>query len=468
MKKSFWIILLAVLVAVTLACCGTNEAAESTPTPQDTPTSAVEAANTPTDAPTPTVAPTDMPTNEPTPTNTATPTQTPLPIAEKGENISDQIQLFYGSTAVNAQLRLIGPRAYVQIDGFALALGGDVAQYGNEYTIELFGKSEKLDITKGATHKVYSFDGENYMSLFDAAQMFDLAVVFNENETVSVYNKEIPKWEAMSSMGKKKSYLRLEDINADYGVGERYTHLGLEKLRVLCNYLECTTDAFYIAWIPLYMNPPLGIENDISRNFNFYNADFVYTLDYMVKCGGLMGLHGLTHQWKNEVSAIGDEFGKDCGLTTEQIIQRFNEAKRICTELGYEYTFFEFPHYTATNEQMDLAGEHFDIIYQQYYKFDKPGQIETKKINGKTVYYVPTPADYVYSEYDLQGVLGRLDALKDYQERSLFFHPSLDYSKVGIATDGTVRRYTYDLTRGILSNICNKLYGDGYCFGAVK
>ena len=34
---------------------------------------------------------------------------------------------------------------------------------------------------------------------------------------------------------KGKSYLRLEDINADYGVGERYTHLGLEKLRVLCD-----------------------------------------------------------------------------------------------------------------------------------------------------------------------------------------------------------------------------------------
>ena len=316
----------------------------------------------------------------------------------------------------------------------------------------------------------YGTDGE-YIALSDAVKLCRIGVQFQEEDhSVHLYRLANYNWvPAAAGSGNGKAYLRLEDIMADYGINGRFTHNNLNMLRFYGAYLRDHTDAFYIAWIPLYVNPGENIRNDISRDESFYNVDFVFTLDCLVDDGGKIGLHGLTHQHADEVSASGYEFGDNIPYTKEELLDVFRQAEDICSRMGYSYSFFEFPHYAASDFQRQVAEAHFNIIYQQYPGSSNPGHIEVRKTGKHVCLWVPTPAECVHSRYDSDGIVDRLTQAHDAgKEVSLYFHPVMDDRSWNVKIRDDVMTFTYNEETGILPRIIRLTDSWGYRFCSIK
>lgn len=258
--------------------------------------------------------------------------------------------------------------------------------------------------------------------------------------------------------------LRLEDIMADPSGEGRFTHEKLEKIRVMGQWLDNRGQEYSVSWIPLYKNPGENIKNDLTKEYNLLNADFLYTLDYLMNHSGHMGIHGLTHQDGNSVSGEGIEFGKNTSFSDKESKRRIKYAKTMAEELGFHAEFFVFPHHAMTASQAKIAEDIFSVIYQQKPDARQEGRLEWFEKAGNRVLYVPTPADYVKSSYDGQGILDRINGLKPGTLVSLFFHPSIDYDRISCVTDDMgIRILSYD-QNGILPIILETVQNKGLDF----
>ena len=377
-----------------------------------------------------------------------------IPIEPKTPSFPQHFSLYYAETPLGANLECDVNRPYVSLNLLR-----------DRFDLDPAGVTDKLDWPLR-----YGPDGA-YIALADAAKLCRLGVEFQATDnSVHLYRLADPNWNATAApSGAEKAYIRLEDITADDGSNGRFTHENLNKLRLFGAYLQDHTDAFYIAWIPLYVNPEKEIRNDISRDESFYNADFVFTLDCLVADGGKIGLHGLTHQHNDEISADGYEFGDSIFYTREEILDIFRQAEDICARMGYSYSFFEFPHYAASSIQREMAEEHFDIIYQQYADDDTSGRITVRTIDGHTCLWVPTPADCVRNPYDSDGIADRLTRAHDAgKEVSLYFHPAMDNRSMKIQIEDDRMTFLYDEQSGILARIIRLTDSWSYRFSAIQ
>ena len=367
---------------------------------------------------------------------------------------SQEFSLYYGDNPLESKVKCAINRPYV--------------------SARMLYDCFSFDITEAAKQLRWPLrfepDGE-YIALSDAVKLCGIGVMFRDaDQSVHLYKLTDPSWmPAAPEPEAKKAYIRLEDITADFGINGRFTHDNLNELRLFGAYLQDHTDAFYIAWIPMYVNPEMGICNDISKDESFYNTDFVFTLDCLADDGGLIGLHGLTHQHAEEISADGFEFGDSIPYTPEELLDRFQQAESICRTLGYSWHFFEFPHYAASELQKQTAEARYEIIYQQYAGTDPGGFIETRTIGEHTCLWVPTPAECVKSRYDADGIISRLTAAHDDgKEISLYFHPAMDSRSMKTEIKGNVMSFCYDEKNGILAKIIRLTDSWGYRFSAIK
>ena len=377
-----------------------------------------------------------------------------LKIAPKLTPFSQEFSLYYGDTALDSKAGCAVNRPYVSVRLLRDRFGLDPVAAASQLRWPLH----------------YGEDGD-YIALADAVKLCKIGVMFRDTDSsVHLYDLADLNWSPSTpAPNAKKAYIRLEDITADFGISGRFTHENLNKLRFFGAYLRDHTDAFYIAWIPLYTNPGKQIQNDISKDESFYNADFVFTLDCLVDDGGRIGLHGLTHQHADEISADGYEFGDNIPYTKEELLARFQQAEDICSSLGYTWHFFEFPHYAASDYQKQLTEERYDVIYQQYTGADPIGHIVARTTGDHTCLWVPTPADYVHSQYDSDGIADRLTAAHDAgKEISLYFHPSMDNRNMKTKLEGNVMTFTYDEGSGILARVIRMTDGWGYRFSTIR
>lgn len=325
-------------------------------------------------------------------------------------------------------------------------------------------------------------DGEIYYLVNDLARVYDLWPVFEETgirlfacqkeeapgpmvtTTAPAEDQTDPITEAPATPAREFACLRLEDITADPSPQGRFTHEKLEKIRTMGWWLHIRDQEYSIAWIPLFNDPMEDGVNDLTKEYNFLNSDFMYTLDYLLEHGGHIGLHGLTHQERDNASGVGVEFGKDSPFSDKEIKERLIYAKEIANKLGYQPEFFEFPHYATTEVQAKIAEELFPVIYQQKSDRKPIGRLEWSDKAGKKVLYVPTPADYVCSPYDKQGILDRINNLEKGTLVSLFFHPSMDYDRITCDTDETGTRILSYNQNGILPAILETIQKKGLNF----
>ncbi|MBR1738277.1 MAG: DUF2334 domain-containing protein, partial [Firmicutes bacterium] len=370
-------------------------------------------------------------------------------------------------------------RVYLPIE-IVEKLGGKIDKDGEKYNLSVNNKNFSVSYegnVKDVIEKVIYVNEIPYIVINEFIKGSEyIPFLDSKTDTITLYykgNKNYSKDNTLKSVSDPiKAYIRLEDImpDGDNPDGD-YNDEGLEKLRVMADYLNTRNQEFYIAWIPIYVNPALNITHDVSAKSTLYNADFIYTLDFMIDNGGHLGIHGLTHQYGNYVSADGYEFDYNCPWNTEEKEQRMIQATKIAKYLRVKYEFFEFPHYGALYDDFINAEKYFDMIYEnnQYY-YETANNIYTiEKEDGRKITYVPTPADYVHTEYDSTEMISKLEECRDTgKEVSLFFHPRLDFAYIsGGVVDGNKRDYHYS-DYVILPRIIDRITEMGYKFSEVE
>jgi hypothetical protein len=267
------------------------------------------------------------------------------------------------------------------------------------------------------------------VSLFAFCEANGLTADFNwEQGSISLFSGySRPGQRAAGGTG--DALLRLEDIAA---LGARYYHPDeLIKLRAMSDLLWEYGAAFSIAWVPYYIRPADDYVSDVTREYTRCNAEFVFTADYMISRGGVLGLHGYSHQSGRQNSIAGTEFGPGVNDSDEATRERYELAIEAAAALEWTPHFFEYPHYASTKRQNEILEEYFDIIYTR--PFNKwPGRPYYVERGDRTIVYLHTPQDHVHSgrEEHVAEMISRIRNAGTFC--SLYYHPYLDYGYISI------------------------------------
>ena len=380
---------------------------------------------------------------------------------------------FLGALSADVTVLYCNGRLCIPLFTTAKSLGGSYVRKGRVIDIAISGTSISVpvDPEQGNRPSVFYYNGVMYISLYDFLEPLHFVPIVNTvaKRVVILGNHCDIDDEFLTSgaLDSSTALLRLEDIVADgmdpdgnYDVGS------VEKLRFAAQYLYARRQQYYIAWVPVYKNPKRNITNDLTVDYNLYNSYFLYVLDYMTDHGGHIGLHGYTHQYGEDRSTVGNEWGKETPFTVQEQKERFVKAKETAAKLGFKDEFFEFPHYSATKEQLMMAEHYFDAIYQSYRNDDNSviNKIYKTKRSGREVTYIPTPADYVKSAKDREIIIKTLESVvKDQNSVSMFYHPVLDEKWMYVVTSGRERVWSYS-HKGILPGIVNYIGSHHFMF----
>lgn len=280
------------------------------------------------------------------------------------------------------------------------------------------------------------------------------------NTTNEVLNNINPYKSSIDTLG----FLRLEDIEltkASYDVDY------FEKIRVISDYLYKKNIPFNIAWIPKEVNPACNIVNDPILCNDFINAEQVYSLDYFINHNGSIGLHGYTHQFGNETSGVGSEFGI-VNPSISDFKDRMNKAIETANYLNIPISFFEAPHYEITKEQTIEAEKLFKVLYYPYY-FDGKEKLDSTKPqispNNKSCYYIDTPLDYISID-NVSGSLKRIENTDIKNMGSVFYHPRLEFQNITLTLENNIPSYKYNID-STLEKLLAILEKKGYKFSKI-
>ncbi|ERI90039.1 hypothetical protein HMPREF1982_04306 [Clostridiales bacterium oral taxon 876 str. F0540] len=324
-----------------------------------------------------------------------------------------------------------------------------IINYENGYFISSFKKCFRVPA-------VY-YNEEYYLSLIDICEIFNLITVWNYNDKeILLFKNRREIIRTPREKLTKPALIRFEDITA----GDEYDNAEkLLRLRIVTDLMYSKSLPFHIAWIPRYKSPKRGIDNDLSKDFSIYNADFLFTLDYMINRGGIVGLHGYTHQYKNGDSVDDSEFGEGYYSTVEDAEIRALKAINTSEKLDIPYKFFESPHYSCTFEQQAVFEKHFKYIFE-------PAQGVWNhrpyvSLRNKETIYVPAPLGYV-ENMDVKDMIKRIKDKPEGDLAALFYHPYKEFEFIVLnkLNDGYID-YSY-LNNSILRKILNCLAEEGY------
>lgn len=373
-------------------------------------------------------------------------------------------------------------RYYLPLTEIINKLGGKIKieKADNKVTLEMNHITKIIDINNNS----YSENGQEikleksviisgdfvYITMYDFCRMLNLKSDWDiQNKVLSFfYNREKTGEKQIPTSG-KPVLMRLEDIAPGYLYNNPDT---LEKLRVITDYLYSGNIPFHVAWVPRYIDPRPSskLDDDLSQQNSMLNADFIYTLDYMIEKNGIIGLHGYTHQYGNSESVGGSEFNSypNDGIpgTVQYTQGRVDMAIAAAKKLDIPYYFFEVPHYAISPKLSKVLEDNFDILYEPYPSI--PNQINVRKNESNSTLYVPTPLNYVDGKSDVLNMLYKIKTIKPGVLASFFYHPYLEFDDIVITKSSEgYPLYSYAET-SILHQIVELLNKEGYKFITVN
>lgn len=370
-------------------------------------------------------------------------------------------------------------RYYIPLNEIMQKTNGKYSIDNNKIRLKNFKRSVEIDLNNSTflndnksiklNKHVILKDNIAYINLFDFSRIFNLKVFWDiPQRSVSLYQDRETTHIKKDIQGNKMSFLRLEDVTAG---GIYASPEALQKLRVVSDYLYEENIPFHIAWVPRYVDPSNDIDNDVSTQNSVYNADFVYTLDYFIYRGGIIGAHGYTHQYGNTASVDGIEFsmGNKDNIPKDGIYaqKRISSAFKIFNDLNIRCSFFEAPHYAILPRQLDIVEKNFDYIYQPYSR--DGGVTEHKdvvKINNsdRNVIYIPTPLNYIDGKKDCDNMINKIRNLNDKTIASFFYHPYIEFEDITLkkGSDGYIY-YNYS-EQSVLHRVIKEIYKKNYKF----
>lgn len=146
-----------------------------------------------------------------------------------------------------------------------------------------------------------------------------------------------------------------------------------ETLKNIADYFHRKKIPFQVSFFPVYIHPEQNINVSISEK-----SQFIQALKYMVKRGGTLVLHGITHQRYGE-SATDYEFWDPVsnsaveGETKESIKSRIEEGLKECWAHGIYPLIWETPHYTASQEFYSVISDVFSLSMERRQAVNKKG-----------------------------------------------------------------------------------------------
>lgn len=365
-------------------------------------------------------------------------------------------------------LKFINP-IYIDINRYFLPLLEFINQIGGVLDIER-SKISILFKEKSSISTDYEIDDYKfivvgnvlYLSLFDICRMLNIKSRWDyDSSSISLYWDK-NKHERSTSPPGRVALIRFEDVTA----GDEYLDSeNLEKFRVVADYLFSAGVQFHITWIPRFIDPPNGIDNDISKDYSMPNANFLFTIEYLLNRNGLIGLHGYTHQYGDEVSADGTEFNDERYNDEESVRKRVEAAINTAKKLELPVKFFESPHYASTEFQQSIFEQYFDVIYEGCVGIWGDKIIKSPR-NHRTL-YIPTPLGYVEGKDGTKKMLNRIKNLGKDTLASLFYHPDLDFEYITLQSDANGYPLSNYSENSPLHQIVKALYDKKCSFAKV-
>lgn len=369
-------------------------------------------------------------------------------------------------------------RYYLPLTEIVERLDGEITTEGDVVKISLDGNEVTINTkdnnftVNNKTHnlkkKLMVSEGIVYISMFDFTKILNLKTdwIFDIKTIAFFYNREkIDKKEVADSP--KTALIRIEDI----GVSKNYRYVNeetLEKLRIVSDYMYSEGIPFHVAWVPRYMDPKRNEDNDLTKENNMYYSDFLFTLDYFQDRGGLIGLHGYTHQAGEDVSIEGKEFAnpKDPKSYTKEFTEeRIKAARDTANKLDIKPYFFETGHYAGSDDNFRVLEKEFEYIYQP--KKDGAKYITSAKNEVRTAKYIPAYLDCIDGKQDTDNMLNKINKLPVDVMASFFYHPNIEFEDIKITKDDTgYPTYTYS-EESTLHRVVKLLESKGYKFKPI-
>lgn len=370
----------------------------------------------------------------------------------------------------------VNNRYYLDLQEFVSGLGYSLEIDKNKITIDIDeDKTVQINLSNQRwklNDSVFELrgravfvDDKPYISLIDIDEIFNLKCTWKtESNEINLYkskeeNDIVQKQCSTNKCKKEKfAFIRLEDVTA----GSVYLNGdNLEKLRAVGDLLKEKGQAFHVAWIPRYVNPQESVDNDITENINCINSDFLYTLDYLINRGAIVGLHGYTHQYGDEESVIGSEFMEDHHLTAKEEKERVESAIKSAITLNIPYEFFETPHYRSSERFQSLLEKYFNYVYEPCIGVWNKEVYISKR--NKVTKYIPAPLGYI-EDRNVTDMINKIRNNTNNKDmlQSFYYHPSKELDDIVLKRDKNGYPYYEYKESSILKILLDELSKDGY------
>lgn len=349
------------------------------------------------------------------------------------------------------------------VTGDELKIEDDYATI-NDVKIDLkSGRYQKGKKWKDLRGEAVMVEDKLYMTMIDITELLNLKTSWDStSSTISIFkNRQVLDKEKAPKSLTKRAYMRLEDVTA----GDVYSKdENLEKFRIEGDYLEQKGAKFHVAWVPRYVNPEKNIDNDLLKNLNFSNAHFLYTLDYLIDRGAVVGLHGYTHQFGDAESIIGSEFQDSFNQTYEEKKTKVETALNTANRLNIPHVFFETPHYRSSEEFQTMLEEYFNYVYEPCIGVWNYNVY--KSVRNNRTKFIPAPLGYV-KDKNVDEMIDKIKA-KDENLKSFYYHPSKEFEYIKIEKDENgYPYYKYD-ENSMLHKLINEIYKEGYSLKSIE
>ncbi|MDH7514698.1 MAG: DUF2334 domain-containing protein [Bacteroidota bacterium] len=177
-----------------------------------------------------------------------------------------------------------------------------------------------------------------------------------------------------------------------------------DRLRAVADLLAGENVPFVISLVPFYVDPGAGLRVSISDK-----PDFADAVRYMVRKGGTVLMHGVTHQYKG-VTAVDYEFWDAArndtirGETVEGVRRKIVEGIEECMRNGIYPLLWETPHYTASRTTYEAVSNIFTTAmeqrlainnadYSQFFPYPIRRDLYGQQIYPENLGYVPVDPD---------------------------------------------------------------------------
>jgi uncharacterized protein YdaL len=265
-------------------------------------------------------------------------------------------------------------------------------------------------------------------------------VAANETDRYLLFSEKLHDILGENHQETHKAIIRIEDVTPLHDPN---------KLREIADIFAERGEPFLVGVVPIYVNP--GEDRRVTLTDR---PELVDALKYMVRNGGSIVMHGVTHQYKgistddcefwdgNNAKPIPGENSEDFGKKLELGIDEF--FKNGLYPIAWETPHYEasvkayetFAKYFGTVVEQRMAIDNFD--YGQYFPYIIEKDIYGQKIYPENLGYVPLNPNPDSSRSSVNRILKNAGMIHQVRDGivSCFFHPFLDLNLLKELIDG--------------------------------